>query len=415
MKKSSVFFKLVTLVLVLVFVLSFTGCDTGKPVATTAPPAATTAPPAATTVPTAKPTGFTGKITIGCTVDLTSSTGAEAGLEEKQGVELAVKEINAAGGVLGKELVINVQDNQGTADGALLAVQKLISEKVVALVGPMYSTQCLAVNDTIITAKMPTLYGGTSPKLSYDNLKNNEYAFMMRPNDSLAGLNAAKYMVETLGAKKIGIFYDNDDFGVGGKTVIAEYLDNAKIPYELQGINTNDKDCTGSILAFKNAGCDVVALWAHGAETALYTTQSASLGYDPKVVSCTTITSQNYLALVDGADIDGWYSVCEFSPDYDDAVTKKIIANGKAAYNITPSMNYVSFYGGVFIVADAITRAGSTEAEAIVTALKATKDLNPAYLYTYDSQHRLVHRNLVVQMDANKVAHTIGKVDAEIK
>ena len=415
LKKTSKFFRLTSLVLVLLMTLTvFVSCAEKQDTTATTTPAATTAGSAATTAPTATAVTFSGKIQLGGTVDLTSSSGANAGLEEKEGMTLAVKEINAAGGVLGKELVIDIQDNQGTADGASLAVEKLISEKVVAIIGPMISTQCLAVNESLLKAKMVTLFGGTNKKLSLDQLQN-PYVFMMRPNDTLAGANVAKYMVDTLKAKKVGIFFNNDDFGTGGKDVIASYLDSVKVPYVTQGINTNDKDATGQILALKNAGCDVVALWGHGTETALFATTYKNMGFDPKVVSCTTATASDFLALINGPEISGWYSVGEFSPDSTDAVTQKIVANSKAAWNLTPSMNYVSFYGGVYILADAIKRANSTDAEAIKTALIATKNLNAAYTYTCDSQHRMVHRNIIVQMDDKKTAHTIGTVDAEIK
>ncbi|MHB1315785.1 MAG: ABC transporter substrate-binding protein [Christensenellales bacterium] len=413
MKKYSSFFKLVSFLLVLVFALSFAGCETAKPTATTAPAAATTAPPAATTAPTAKPTGFTGEILIGGTAELTS-TSAMSGTFQKQGTELAVKEINDAGGVLGKKLVLLFEDNAGTPDGALLAVGKLVSQKIVALVGPMTSAQALAVNASLLTAKQITLFGGTSAKLSYAELKN-DYAFMMRPNDSLTSPNAAKFLIEQKKCTKIGIIHDNDDFGNGAAGNIAAYLDGLKFPYVNEGYNTGDKDLQAIILKFKDAGCDGIVAWGHVAELAIFNAQCYGLDFKPFVIGSATIGSKAFTDVCEAAAVQGWYSCTEFSADRTDDITKKIVEGAKKAYNIVPDHNYASYYGAVYILKDAIERAGTTETEALRKALLETKDLNIVYGYTTDSQHRMAHSNVILEVQADKTTKTVATVVGEIK
>ena len=414
MLKNSKFFKFTSLVIAILLALSvFSGCSAQKEATATSAPAASAAVGTAAPAATATTVTFKGEILVGGMSEITG-TAAMAGLYQSEGAKQAVDEINAAGGVLGKKLVLDFQDDAGTTDGALLVIQKFIAEKVVAIVGPMKSTQCLAVNANLQAAKMITIYGGTSPKLSYDNLGKNEYAFMMRPNDSVTALNAAKYLVEKLGAKKVGICYNTSDFGTGGKGVIEQYLTSKNIPFISEGHNTGDKDFSGAIMKFKNGGCDSLALWGDVVEFALLSQQLTSLGYKPTIIGCGTLASQGFTDLCEPANIEGWYSVTEFSSDGTDAITKKAVEAAKK-YNALADQNFTSYYSGVYMLADAIKRAGTTDTESLRKALKETKDVTTVYKYTTDSQHRMVHVNVILKIDAKKTAHTVDTVSAPIE
>ena len=416
MKEYKKIIKIISLALVFVFALSFAGCEAAGPAATdktTVPAASAPVSSTAATAP-AKSAELKGEILIGASCALTGGD-AMVGASEKQAMELAVKEINAAGGILGKKLVIDIQDDAGDANTCMNVMAKFQAEKVAAVIGPLKSTQVLAVSDFLKENKMIALVNGTSPKLSLQKT-GNSYMFYTRPNDSVAALIAGKYAVEKLGAKKVGIFFCNDDFGVGGKDVIEAYLKGNNAAFLSVGHNVDDKDMTGQILKLKDAGCDVVAVWGHIAEIAIFAKQlETTPNYKPKVIGSSTISQVEFQNVCEAPSIAGWYSSCEVSPTATDATSKRLQENAMKTYNVSISMAYVSFYGDVYLLKDAIERAKSTDSDALKTALEATKNLDVAFDYTCDSQHRMVHKCLIVQLDANKTCKTIDVVESPLE
>lgn len=185
-----------------------------------------------------------GEIKIGLSCAITGNFPL-AGQRTKEGVDLALEEINANGGVLGKKLVYTVEDDQNTQTTAVNVVTKILNEDVCAVIGPHTSGNAAATSELYKNAQIPFLTGGSSPKLAE---MDNPYFFRIRPSDTINGQVAAKYAVETLEAKKIGISYNNNDFGTGGRDVVIEALEEAGIDYVAVGHNAGDKDLTGQIM-----------------------------------------------------------------------------------------------------------------------------------------------------------------------
>ncbi len=124
-----------------------------------------------------------GEIRIGFTPPITGASAAEGSFQIKA-IKLALKEINAAGGVNGKQINLIMVDNQSTNPGALAALQKAVEqEKVLALIGFVKSTQILATSDAIKGYGIPTFIGGTNVTLTR---QGNPWLFRVRPDDSIA-------------------------------------------------------------------------------------------------------------------------------------------------------------------------------------------------------------------------------------
>ncbi len=152
---------------------------------------------------------------IGYTPPITGPSAAEGALQLKA-IKIALKEINAAGGVNGKKIDLRVVDNQSTNPGALAALQRAIEqEKVLALVGVVKSTQILAMSDAIKNYATPVMIGGTNATLTK---QGNPWLFRVRPDDSVAAAAMVKYVKEDTKFTKIGILHDSDAFGSGGRT-----------------------------------------------------------------------------------------------------------------------------------------------------------------------------------------------------
>ena len=203
-------------------------------------------------------------IKIGFTPPVTGAAAAEGALQIKA-IKLAVKQINAAGGVNGKQINLIIVDNQSTNPGALAALQKAVEqEKVLALVGSVKSTQILAMSDAIKNYGIPTMIGGTNATLTS---QGNPWLFRVRPDDSIAAAAMVKYIKENTKYTKIGILHDTDAFGTGGADLVEKGAKAAGLTVvRREKYTTKSKDFTAQLLALKNAGTEIMVLYGTNPE-----------------------------------------------------------------------------------------------------------------------------------------------------
>lgn len=291
-----------------------------------------------------------------------------------KGTQLAADEINAAGGVLGKKLVLDIQDVSNTTDVAINATNLLISKDVAALIGPHYSTQGLAIESLISAAEIPMLVGGTSPKFTEE--VENPYLFRIRASDTMQAAAAAKYLVEQQGATNIAILHGSDDFGTGGMQVATAYFDSVGVKYEVQQFNNDDTDVTTQILKCISAGCDSVLIWATEAAYPIVARQMYELGLSVPTITNPSLAVDSCLAQLDAEWVEGWYCVTDFLTSNTQEKVQDFITRYQAAYGTEESVDLhcAAYYSGVRVVADAIERAGTTDGPALREALLATKD-----------------------------------------
>jgi len=343
------------------------------------------------------------EIVFGVSAAITGPAPLE-GERTKQAITMAVEEINQKGGVLGKPLKPLIEDDQNTANVAVNAVNKLISQNVVALLGPHRSGNASAVQQIVAKNKVSYMTGGTSPKLV---TFNNPYLFRIRASDQLVAKIAAKYAVEELKAKKVGVFYNNDEYGTGAKGVIEEYLKSINIPVVSEGHNLGDKDMTGQIAKMKNEKIDCLISWSHVPETAVVVRQLKELNLKVPVIGGPTHTNQEFLGLVDAPAIEGHYSVTDFAADNPEPRIQDFVKRVKSKYDIVPEIYVAAYYDGVYALADAIKRANSTDREAVRKALSETKGLQGVMsTLSANDKNELVHEAVIVNIK-NKVPQLV--------
>lgn len=377
-KKSVVFNKTALLALLITVTLMFTGCG-----GSSTPDKAQSS-----------------EILIGVSAAITGPSPFE-GERTKQGIELAIQEINNNGGVLGKKLRAVIEDDQNTANIAVNTANKLSSQNIVAIIGPHRSGNASAVSDIMQKNKIPFFTGGTSPTL----LKlNNPYLFRVRASDSIVAKIAAKFAVEKLKGKKVGLMYNNDEYGTGAKSVMEDYLKSINVALISEGHNTGDKDMTGQIMKMKNSGVDVLILWTHVPEGSVAFKQLKQLNMNVPIIAGPGYTNETFYRLVDAATIEGAYTVTDFIDSNPDPKVQAYVKNFKAKYNADAEIYAACYYDAVFALADAIKRANSTDREAIRKALTETKGLK-GVMSTMSSNDKgeLVHEVIIAQIK-NKVA-----------
>src|ERR1700737_4567526 len=156
---------------------------------------------------------------IGMVAPLTGPA-AEVGRYQTQGAKLAAEEVNKAGGVLGRQIELVIEDDQATNPGIVLAFSKLAGDNdVPAFIGPLRSIQVHAVAPDIQRIGKPVMIGGTDPQLTH---MGNPWLFRFRPNDFYSARAIADYGAKTLGKKKWAIVHSTDAFGTNGmKNLVA--------------------------------------------------------------------------------------------------------------------------------------------------------------------------------------------------
>src|SRR3954463_11285492 len=185
---------------------------------------------------------------------------AESGGYAIKGAKLALEAVNKAGGVLGKQLELIVEDDQTTNPGIVLAFSKLAAQSdVVAFLGSIRSTQVHAMAPDVLKLGKPVMIGGTDPNLTH---MGNQWVFRFRPNDSYSGRVIADYGVNTLGKKKWAVLHSTDAFGTAGGKALAFPLEKLGNPAVLdQGYANQSQDFTPVVLALKQSGADVLGTY----------------------------------------------------------------------------------------------------------------------------------------------------------
>jgi len=301
-------------------------------------------------------------IKIGLVSEITGAN-AEAGSYTINGTKLAIDMINKNGGVLGRPLELVIEDNQSTNPGTVLAFSKLGGDKtIVAIIGPIRSTQVQAASPAIAKAGIPVMIGGTDPSLTK---VNNPWLFRCRPNDSFSSRVLADFGVNNLKLKKWAIVHSTDTFGSGGKKALEDELKALGVtPVLVQGYTNNSQDFTPVVLAIKKSGAEVIGSYmTNSTDLGILAKQLRQLGVSATWIGSATITTDTAIKLA-GDALHGTYGIADFSADANDTA-KSFAAAYRARYKLEPDVYSGWAYDATHVIAQAITASKSTRAEDI--------------------------------------------------
>lgn len=312
--------------------------------------------------------GMAAEIKIGFVPPITGDSAAEGALQIKS-IKLAVKEINAAGGVNGKKINLIMADNRSTNPGALLALQKVVEqEKVLALVGSVRSTQILAMSDTIKGYGIPTIIGGTNVNLTK---QGNPWLFRVRPDDTIAAGAMVKFIKENTKFTNIGILNDMEAFGQGGGDLVEKYAKQYGLNIvKRERFKPQDKDYTAFLLSLKNAGAQIMIVYSPAPDTAVIQRQVRQLGSPFKYLGSPSSASKDSLNLAKEAAEETW-AVVDAVPGQS-AANKRYCEAYKKEYDEEPDMLSSWTYDGLHILVNAIKKGGE-DRDKIRQAILATQ------------------------------------------
>lgn len=322
--------------------------------------------------------------------------GAESGRFQVQGARLAADEINKAGGVLGRQIELVIEDDQTTNPGAVLAFSKLAGDKdIPAFIGSIRSTQVHAMAPDILKTGKPVMIGGTDPQLTH---MNNPWLFRCRPNDIYSARVISDFGVKSLNLRKWAIVHSTDAFGTNGMKNLTEALKKQGAEVVLtQGYTNNSQDFTPVALAVKQSGATVMGTYmTFEPDQGIFAKQLRQLGVNVGWVGSPTTATTTALKLA-GPALYGSYAVVDFNRD-SSPEAKAFAAKYESAYKSAPDIFSSWSYDAVHVLANAINAAKSLDPQAIRAAILATKGYKGAEgTYNFDANGDGLHGYNIVK------------------
>lgn len=321
--------------------------------------------------------GDSNVIKIGQAVALTGDNSAW-GQAEKNALEMEIDKINAKGGVLGKKLQLIAYDTRADATEAVNVTKRLISDKVVAIIGPGQSGVAIAMTSVTEPAKVPFIAtSATNPKVTVDDKTNKvrQYAFRTCFIDPFQGTVAAQFAAKELKAKTAAIIYDvGSDYSAWlGKYFIAEFEKQGGKIVGNEAFRSGELDYRAILGKIKGANPDVIFIPTMQKEAALVMKQAIDLGFKPKFLGGDGWGSPDLITL-GGSAVEGSYFVNLAS--LDDPDIQSFIKEYQAKFKADPIMpNPVMAIDGLYAVIDAIQKTNGTDPAKIAEQLAKTKDL----------------------------------------
>ena len=222
-----------------------------------------------------KPADDKGKpIKIGVVTSLTGER-ALTGTYSKNGIMMAVEEVNAKGGINGRKLEVFFEDDGGNEPGAVNAFNKVSSSGADLIIGPIYSNMDMAISPSIKKSEIPTIVIGSSNDLAK---QQNPWMFQSRTADAISAVAIANFATQKLKLKKLALLHDTDNFASGAATVAQKTLEDNKTPAVLrESYNAGDKDFTPQLAKIKASGADGILAWSQMVEAGLIMKQMKAL------------------------------------------------------------------------------------------------------------------------------------------
>jgi branched-chain amino acid transport system substrate-binding protein len=310
------------------------------------------------------------KIKIGVYMPLTGGT-ATFGISSTNAIKMATEEVNAAGGINGKQVELFIQDTRSEAQEAATVVSKLVTQdQVHAVIGEVGSSRSIAAAPICQSNKIPMLTpSSTNPEVT----KKGDFIFRSCFTDPVQGEAIAKFAVNTLKVKRAALLIDKkNDYSVGLGKFIADTF--KKLGGEIvieQAYQEGDSDFNGQLTAIKGANPDVIFLPGYYTEVGLVAQQARKQGITAPIVGGDGWDSQR-LYEIGGQALVGSYFSNHYSVDDPDPAVQKFVSAYKEKYGNVPDALAATAYDAARIMFDAIKRAGSTNGTAIRDALAKT-------------------------------------------
>lgn len=332
-----------------------------------------------------------------------SGDSATYGVSHKNGIELAREEINKAGGIKGQQIEILFHDDAGDPKQAAAGAQKFADQKnVMAIVGSCLSSNTLAMVPITDKAKLPhSVVSSSTPKLS----GMSKYFFRMAVQDAQVGILMGDLIAKKLGAKKVAILYPNNDYGKGLTAAIEDTLKQHGVTIvSNQAYLATDKDYSALLTGIKAQGVDALAVAGTYTDGGLITKQARELGLTIPIVGGTGFYSPKFVEIA-GKAAEGAIFLGAFVASNPDPAVQSFVKKYKEKYNMEPDTFAALGYDQMYVLAEAMKKAaekGAITRENIRDAMAQTNYKGITGTVTFNDQGDWVRPYLYITVKDGK-------------
>lgn len=343
-------------------------------------------------------------VKIGGLLEMTGGS-ASFGISSKNGIDLAFKEINANGGVLGgKKLELVIADNKSEASEATNGMQKLISQdNVAAVIGPNLSSAVIATSAINNGAKVLDITPmGTNPDITVDPASGQTRTYNYRACfiDPFQGTVMASFASKDLGVQKAAVLIDNtSDYSKGLAKFFKENFEkNGGSVVIEEAFLQKDTDFKSTLTKIKAANPDFIYVPGYYQEVGLIVKQAREIGLNVPMAGGDGWDSAKLPEIAGKDALNNTYFSSLYSPDDNSEVNKKFVEEYQKAYNVKPDVFAALSYDSAKLIANAITKANSADPAKIAEAMAKTSDFKGVSgEVVFDENHNPVKSAVIIE------------------
>jgi len=295
-----------------------------------------------------------------------SGTGATAGTNFDNGVKLAVKEINAAGGILGRKIEYTTMDTQSAPQTAKALAQKAVDQSAYVVMGPVFSGSFIVSMAETKRAEIPNFTGGEAANITQ---QGNPYVFRTSFTQSTAMPKLARYIKDTVKAKSVAMIWVNNDFGKGGRDSMAKALEaqGIKVAADIS-TDPGQVDFSAAVLKAKQSNADALFVYTNEEESARALRELKKQGYDKPIIGETTLTGQKVIELA-GDAANGAVAHVGLTVDAPQPAIKAFDEKFQKEYKYKSDHNGMKGYSGMYVVKAITEKIGKFDGKAFAKAM----------------------------------------------
>ena len=300
-------------------------------------------------------------LTIGAVLTMTGS-GAFYGKDQYAALKMAVDEVNKTGGIKGHPIDLVMEDSASDNTQAISAFNKVLEKTPVAVIGPVFGTEMLAMQPTIDKEGVPTAtISGTRAVTQ----KGSPNLFRTDSHDGVIKVALTKYILDKLHYTKIGLIITNDAWGFSGRDVITAMLkDRGLAPVGVEQHAASATNMTAQLLNLKKAGAEIIVTQGYTPDTGIIMKQAHDLNLGVPIFTSTDGELAAILDITTAADVNGIYAAGLVMPERtDDPKVKAWATKFQQAQGFTPNLYGLVQYDGIQTVFAAMRQYGVTRDE----------------------------------------------------
>lgn len=296
-----------------------------------------------------------------------SGAGATAGTNWKNGIDLAVADINAKGGILGKQIEITHYDTQTNPGNTRAAVQRAIDEGTYAVLGPVFSGPIGASMQIAQRAEIAQLVGGEAAGLTK---QGNQYLFRTSLSQTAAMPKIAAYLKNTVKAGSVAVVWVNNDFGKGGRDAIIPELEKAGIKVAADvATEQGQADFAADAIKIKNSNADAIFVYLNEEESARFLRAAKQQGITKPMVGETTLLGSKVIELA-GDAANGVKGHVGLSIDAPIPAFQEFGKKFQAKYNYASDHNGLKGYMAVYMIKWATEKQKKFDKKGVADTLR---------------------------------------------